>query len=79
MSPTFARKHLSACAIVVFVIVYASIALYQPAFMYNKDGSLREFGLGMSRKTVVPAWLVAIIAGLGSYFAVFRYAAVPDL
>jgi amino acid transporter len=77
MDRAFVRRHLNACAIVVFMIVYTSIVLCRPAFMYNKDGSLREFGVGTSRKTVVPAWLVAIVVGIGAYFAVTYYVAVP--
>jgi hypothetical protein len=38
--------------------------------MYNEDGSLRQFGIGFQRKTVVPAWLVAIIIAILSYLLV---------
>ena len=79
MNRTFVRRHLNACAILLFMVIYTSIVLCRPAFMYNTDGSLREFGVGQSRKTVVPAWLVAIVVGIGSYFALTYYVNTPDI
>jgi hypothetical protein len=49
------------------------ILVLKPAFLYNLDGSLREFGIGLRRKTVIPAWLLAIIVSLSSYFIVLYY------
>jgi hypothetical protein len=46
--------------------------------MYNEDGSLRQFGIGFKRKTVIPAWLVAIIIAILSYLLVL-YASTPRL
>jgi hypothetical protein len=46
--------------------------------MYNDDGSLRQFGIGFHRKTVVPAWLVAIIVAILSYMIVL-YASTPRM
>jgi hypothetical protein len=42
-----------------------------PSFIYNQDGSLREFGIGYSSKTVLPIWLIAIVLGILSYVAVY--------
>jgi len=44
-----------------------------PSFLYNEDGSLREFGIGYSSKTILPIWLVAIIIAILSYLAVLIY------
>ena len=46
--------------------------------MYNENGSLRQFGIGFQRKTVVPAWLVAIIIAILSYLLVL-YVSTPQL
>jgi hypothetical protein len=42
-----------------------------PSFLYNEDGSLREFGVGYSSKTVLPIWLIAILLGILSYLFVY--------
>jgi hypothetical protein len=47
-----------------------------PSFIYNEDGSLREFGIGYSSKTILPIWLVAIVLGILSYVTVY-YISLP--
>jgi hypothetical protein len=70
---------MTSFAIVGFLIAYSIILAYKPSFLYNTDGSLREFGVGQSRKTVVPAWLLSIVVGMLSYFGVMYYVAAPRL
>ena len=67
------RNNLIVISIVIFVFLYGLIVALQPAFLYNLDGSLREFGIGLRRKTVIPAWLLAIILSISSYFFVLYY------
>ena len=58
----------------------SSCILYaKPSFIFNKDGSFRQFGVGRSRKTVIPIWLLAFIIGILSYLAVAYYVAHPQL
>ena len=47
--------------------------MIKPGFAYNEDGSLKPFGLGYTNKTVIPAWIVAIILGILSYYVVMVY------
>ena len=41
--------------------------MLKPSFIYNNDGSLRQFGVGRKLSTVFPSWLIAIIMGIFSY------------
>ena len=68
---TLIRNNLAGTAIVLYVIVFMLIQYMNPSFLYNEDGSLREFGVGYSSKTVLPIWLVAIVLGILSYLAVY--------
>jgi hypothetical protein len=43
--------------------------------MYNPDGSLKEFGVGFRKKTIIPAWLISIFLAILSYFSVVYYTA----
>jgi hypothetical protein len=65
------RNNLAGSAIVLYVIVFMLVQYANPSFLYNEDGSLREFGVGYSSKTVLPIWLVAIVLGILSYVFVF--------
>ena len=65
------RNNLAGAAILLYVIVFMLVQYMNPAFIYNEDGSLREFGIGYSSKTVLPIWLVAIVLGILSYVTVY--------
>lgn len=79
MNRAFIHKNITTIAAAIFAIVYAVISVSKPAFMYNTDGSLRQFGVGYHKKTIAPAWLVAIIIAIVSYFSVLYYVSVPKL
>jgi hypothetical protein len=68
---TLIRNNLAGAAILLYVVVFMLVQYMSPSFLYNEDGSLREFGIGYSSKTVLPIWLVAIILGILSYLTVY--------
>jgi hypothetical protein len=68
---TLIRNNLAGSAIALYIVVFMLVQYMNPSFLYNEDGSLREFGIGYSSKTVLPIWLVAIILGILSYLTVF--------
>ena len=65
------RNNLAGSAIVLYIIVFMLVQYMNPSFLYNEDGSLREFGVGYSNKTVLPIWLIAILLGILSYLFVY--------
>jgi hypothetical protein len=65
------RNNLAGSAILLYVVVFMLVQYANPSFIYNQDGSLREFGIGYSSKTVLPIWLIAIVLGILSYVAVY--------
>lgn len=54
-------------AILVFIIIFAGTCMIKPLFLYNRDGSLKEFGVGYKNKTFMPLWLFSIILGILVY------------
>jgi hypothetical protein len=79
MSNAFIRKHITTFTIILFLLTFYVLNKMQPGFLYNKDGSLRKFGLGHKRKTIVPIWLLSIILGILSYLVVLYYITLPKL
>ena len=73
------RKNIILFSILLFLFFYILIVAYKPNFIYNKDGSLRTFGVGFSKKTVIPVWILAIFLSLMSYFILFYYVSLPRL
>jgi hypothetical protein len=71
------RKYLTTFAILLFLFSFFAIQQLKPGFLYNADGSLREFGVGFKRKTVIPIWLLSIILAILCYLTVL-YAVTPS-
>lgn len=75
MNKTYIREHATLFSIVLFLIIFGFIQVMKPAFLYNADGSIREFGVGYKNKTILPVWLLSIILGILCYVAVLAYVA----
>jgi hypothetical protein len=73
------RENITLFAIILFIIIFGIIQLIKPACFYNKDGSIREFGIGYRNKTILPIWLLSLVLGILSYLAVMFYVAHPKL
>jgi uncharacterized membrane protein YozB (DUF420 family) len=73
MLKTFIRNNKTLVAIMIFLVVFIVIHLLRPSFLYNNDGSLREFGVGYKNKTILPVWLLSIVLGIFSYLFVVYY------
>lgn len=60
------------CAIFVFMVLFGSFHWIKPSITYTNMGTFRPFGIGTKQKTVISAWVVAIIIAIFSYLAVLR-------
>lgn len=54
-------------AIGSFFVLLVLIHLAKPGIVYNPNGSLREFGVGYSKKTVLPLWLIVLVIAILCY------------
>jgi hypothetical protein len=73
MYKTYIRENTTLFAIILFVIIFGTIQLMKPNCFYNRNGSLRDFGVGYRNKTILPVWLLSIILGILCYLAVLYY------
>jgi len=69
------RHNKLSMAILIYIILFGLINFSKPAFMYNPDSSLKDFGVGFRRKTIIPVWLVSIFLAIIAYFSVVYYSA----
>ena len=79
MNNAFIRKHINTFTVVIFLLSFYLLNYMRPGFLYNNDGSIRQFGLGHKRKTIVPVWLLSIILGVLSYLLVLYYITIPRI
>jgi hypothetical protein len=73
MLRTFTKNNTTLVSIVIFLIIFSIIQMLKPNFLYNNDGSLREFGVGFKNKTILPLWLFSIVLGILTYILVLYY------
>lgn len=73
MYKRYIRENITLASTILFIIIFIIIQMTKPNFLYNKDGSLREFGIGYKNKTIFPIWLLSIILGIMCYLAVCYY------
>jgi len=79
MNHTYIRENLPLLSIILFIIVFTAIQSVKPDFLYSKDGSIREFGIGYRNKTILPIWLLSIILGILCYLVILYYITAPRL
>jgi uncharacterized membrane protein YidH (DUF202 family) len=75
----FVKENIAIISIILFIIIFGGIQLAKPACFYNRDGSIREFGLGYKNKTILPIWLLSIVLGILCYLAVLYYINSPKI
>ncbi len=79
INKNYIREHITLISIILFVFMFGLIVMIKPAFLYNRDGSVREFGIGYKNKTILPIWLLSLILGIVSYLIVMFYLARTKL
>jgi uncharacterized RDD family membrane protein YckC len=73
MNPQWVRHNKVSVAILLYVALFAIINVVQPSFIYNPDGSLKNFGVGYRSKTIIPVWLISMFLAIIAYFSVMYY------
>lgn len=79
MYQNIVRQNMTLVSTIIFIISFGIIQFIKPQFLYNKDGSIREFGVGYKNKTILPIWLLSIVLGILSYLAVMYFLSRPKL
>ena len=73
MMHSYIIKNPLVVSILLFLVLFATIVMVYPAFLFNVDGSIRQFGIGYKNKTIFPMWLMAIVLGIFSYLYIVYY------
>jgi hypothetical protein len=79
MYKTYIRENITLVAVILFVVIFGMIQMIKPTCFYNKNGSIREFGIGYRNKTILPIWLLSLVLGILCYLAVLYYVRAPKI
>ena len=77
MYRNFIKENVTFVAVVLFVMVFGILQFIKPGFLYNRDGSIREFGVGYRNKTILPIWLLSLVLGILCYLVTLYYITYP--
>ena len=75
----YIRENVTLVSVVIFIIIFVTIQMMKPTCLYNRDGSIREFGIGYRNKTIFPIWLLSLSLGILCYLFVMYYVANPRM
>lgn len=73
MNRNFSQTNVVIVSLILYGIIYGSVAFLQPSFLYKSDKSLRQFGVGYKNKTILPMWLFSFTLALFCYLVVLYY------
>ena len=68
----YIKKNILTLSSLLLVVCVVFIYRIKPDFIYNPDGSYKEFGLGKKSKTIFPIWLCILIIAILIY-TFFRF------
>ena len=64
----FIKENKILATFIIFLIMFCATMIIKPSFVFNRDGSIKQFGLGYTNRTVLPIWILVIIFAIISYF-----------
>jgi uncharacterized membrane protein YidH (DUF202 family) len=73
------RENITLVSVVLFIIIFGIIQMMKPVCFYNRDGSIREFGVGYRNKTILPIWLLSLLLGILCYLSVLYFVSYPKI
>ena len=71
------RQNKLLSAFVLYLFSYATIIYMKPSFLFNRDGTLRDFGINGTQKTVISGWVLSIFLAFMSYIIVIYSTKMP--
>ena len=64
------KKNRLSISIILFLFIFLIVTQIKPHFLYNKDGTIRQFGIGKNRTSIIPMWLFGILVAILSYLLI---------
>lgn len=63
----YIKNNIISISSIILTLCVVLIYKNQPNFIYNKDGSYKDFGLGKRSKTVFPIWFCILVMAIMIY------------
>ena len=73
MMKNIVKKNILLFTLILFLSLFSIFVYFKPNTVFDKDGSPLNFGLGYTKKTILPIWLIVIIISIISYLFILFY------
>jgi hypothetical protein len=73
MMKNIVKKNILLFTVILFLSLFSIFVYFKPNTVFDKDGSPLNFGLGYTKKTILPIWLIVIIISIISYLFILFY------
>jgi quinol-cytochrome oxidoreductase complex cytochrome b subunit len=73
MMKNIVKKNILLFTVILFLSLFSFFVYFKPNTVFDKDGSPLNFGLGYTKKTILPIWLIVIIISIISYLFILFY------
>ena len=73
ISKSILKKNIVYISIIIFFFILYCIHINKPKIIYDHDGSIRHFGIGTVKKTILPLWLICILLPIFIYTILLNY------
>jgi hypothetical protein len=60
-------------SVLLFLTLFIIVNSMKPGWLYNNDGSIKQFGIGYRKKTIYPIWIFAITLSILCYLMILFY------
>ena len=66
----FIQKYRMLTTFILFLTFFSLIMIIKPPFVFNRDGSFKDFGLGYTNRSVLPIWVISIVFAIMAYYII---------
>ncbi len=73
MIKNFIKSNILLASVILYLFIFLIIIILKPKIIFDNEGIPLNFGIGYTKKTILPLWLVIIIISILSYFSVLYY------
>jgi len=67
------KSNILLFTVICYLSLFACIVYLKPKTIFDNDGTPLHFGLGYTKKTITPIWLIVIFIAIISYLFILFY------
>lgn len=67
------KSNILLFTVICYLFLFALIVYFKPNTIFNSDGTPLNFGLGYTKKTITPIWLIVILIAIICYLFILFY------